>query len=142
MTRVGFVLCLALGLAGCGAASGRVPVSGTVTLDSQPLADALVAFYPGEGTAGLGGHGRTGADGKYTLTPSRGSGGLDPGAYTVTVSLLLRPDGTPLPVGTPPIGADATERLPPIYSSRTDTTLKANVTRETMTYDFALRKKP
>ena len=42
---------LFLGAIGCG--KGPVPVSGTVTLDGQPVHHAMVFFYPnGEGKAG------------------------------------------------------------------------------------------
>jgi hypothetical protein len=130
---------LAAGLLGCGGPSGGVPVTGTVTLNDQPLADAVVTFYPEGDTAGLGGAGRTGPDGKYTLTAAQGGGGLPPGEYTVVISLLLRPDGTPLPPGVPPIESDAHETLPAAYSSRETGTLKRTVSKETKSYDFALR---
>jgi hypothetical protein len=46
-------------------------VSGTVTLDGKPLANALVAFQPmataGKPNAGMGSTGVTDANGKYTL---------------------------------------------------------------------------
>jgi len=129
---------LAAGLLGCGASSGDVPVTGTVTLDEKPLADAVVTFYPVGNTAGLGGAGRTGPDGKYTLTPARGGGGLPPGEYTVVISRLLRPDGTPLPPGVPPIESDARETLPAAYSSRDASKLKRTVSKEAKSYDFAL----
>lgn len=73
--RAWLALAICLALAGCAASSTKVPVGGKVTLDDQPLADAVVNFYPGEGTPGLGGFGRTGADGKYTVTPARGGAG-------------------------------------------------------------------
>jgi hypothetical protein len=68
-------------LAGCGNNTGYVSVSGQVTLDGQPLANAIVTFQPmanskGE-TAGVGSFGKTDAQGKFTLeamTPSPQSG--------------------------------------------------------------------
>lgn len=59
----------------------------------------------------------------------------------MTVSLLLRKDGTPPPPDLPPIESDATERLPAMYSSREASTLKATVSKDTKSYDFDLRKK-
>jgi hypothetical protein len=48
-----------------------VPVSGTVTLDDEPLADALVSFQPIGATTssepGPGSFGRTDEEGRYTL---------------------------------------------------------------------------
>jgi len=55
-------------LTGC---DGRtvVPVSGRITFDGQPLADAIVLFQPIRGTAnpGTGSIGRTDADGRFVL---------------------------------------------------------------------------
>jgi hypothetical protein len=134
-------LCLALlglGLFGCGDSSGLVPVAGTVTLDDKPLPGAIVTFYPAPGTPGLGGGGITGLDGKYSLTPARGGGGLAPGEYVVTVNRPVRRDGSPPPPDVPPIESDARESLPAMYSSRSDTKLKAAVAKGTPGYDFAL----
>jgi hypothetical protein len=113
-------------------------VTGTVTLDDKPLPNAIVTFYPGPGTPGLGGGGATGPDGKYTLTPARGGGGLAPGAYVVTVNRPLRRDGSPPPPDVPPIESDARESLPASYSSRKDTELRATVAKGTPSYNFAL----
>ena len=58
-------------LAGCGASGGFVPVSGKVTLDGQPLANAHVAFQPlskpGTDTPGVGSYAVTGADGGFIM---------------------------------------------------------------------------
>lgn len=64
------ILCglLALGaicvVSGCGS-SNLGTVSGTVTLDGQPLADALVSFYPEDGRPSTG---TTDSSGNYTLS--------------------------------------------------------------------------
>jgi len=131
------VVILAAGLFGCGGTAGGVAVTGTVTLDEQPLADAVVTFYPDGETAGLGGAGRTGADGRYTLTAARG-GSLPPGEYTVVISRPLRPDGTAPPPDVPPIESDARETLPATYSSRDASALKRTVSKDTKGYDFRL----
>jgi hypothetical protein len=61
-----------LGVVGCGSGSDKVvPVSGTITLDGQPLAGANITFQPtgGEkaGSAGPGSGAVTDAAGKYVL---------------------------------------------------------------------------
>lgn len=64
-----FVLAV-ISLAGCGSGGFKlVPVSGTVTLDGQPLAGASVSFQPtGSGaTPGPGSTAVTDASGKYVL---------------------------------------------------------------------------
>ena len=139
LLRTVCVVILATGLFGCGGTAGGIAVTGTVTLDEQPLADAVVTFYPEGETAGLGGAGRTGADGRYTLTAAQGGGGLPPGAYTVVISRPLRPDGTPLPPNVSPIESDARETLPATYSLRDASTLKRTVSKDTKSYDFPLR---
>lgn len=61
------VLCLS----GCGSSEGYtlVPVSGTITLDGQPLAGASISFQRagGEATVGPGSGAVTDAGGKYEL---------------------------------------------------------------------------
>jgi hypothetical protein len=58
---------------GCGSEEyGVVPVSGTVTLDGQPLADAQVSFEPtgaesAEQIVGPGSFGRSDGEGRYKL---------------------------------------------------------------------------
>jgi hypothetical protein len=63
---------LALAAAGCGSPGKAVaPVSGRVTLDGKPLANATVTFQPiAEGkdvNPGPGSYGKTDADGRYAL---------------------------------------------------------------------------
>jgi hypothetical protein len=113
-----------------------------VTLDGRPLPGATVWFYPEGSTPGLGGSGRTGLEGKYTLTPARGGAGLPPGEYRVVVSRALRPDGSPPDPHVPPIESDARETLPAVYSNRETTTLRAGVSKEASRYDFALESRP
>jgi hypothetical protein len=68
------VLCaaLAVALAGCGGGSYKtVPVSGRVTLDNKPLANAIITFVP-EAATGVNDPtpssvGITGEDGTYSL---------------------------------------------------------------------------
>lgn len=67
-----------------------VPVSGRVTLDGEPLGDALVSFQP-IGSAsnkepGPGSYGRTDKDGKYTLQVVEPS---QPGAVVGKHSVLI-----------------------------------------------------
>lgn len=70
-----------LGLAGCGSSARLAPVSGKVTLDGQPLANAHIAFQPMAATgtdAGAGGsYAVTDTQGQYTLHTFEGD---QPGA--------------------------------------------------------------
>jgi len=93
MTRASwecFVCGVALAvLAGCQAGSelGTVPVSGTVTLDGQAVADATIAFKP-KASDGRVAVGVTAADGKFTLTTLQSGDGALPGSYAVTITKI------------------------------------------------------
>jgi hypothetical protein len=87
---------LLLGLAvvfalGCGS-SKFVPVSGKVTLNGQPLANATVAFQPtgDEQTieTGPGSSGKTNENGEYTLTVATGKKGAVVGKHRVLISTV------------------------------------------------------
>lgn len=78
------------GIAGCGGPPDDQPelvsVSGTVTLDGKPLANALVEFQPdGPGRPSTG---TTDESGEYTLQYTDEYEGVPPGGYTVSVSLI------------------------------------------------------
>lgn len=126
--------------AGC-SSSDSVPVGGTVKLDGEPLAGAVVTFAPADAaTTGLGGSGTTDAAGKYAIAGARGEKGLAPGEYVVGVSYRRRPDGTAPDPNVPPMESDAVEKLPQ-YSDARQSKLKATVAKDKATHDFPLTKK-
>jgi hypothetical protein len=74
---------------GCGSRNplGVVKVTGTVTVESQPLAGALITFLPKTEGEGLAASATTDSNGMYSLT-TQGAGdimGAVPGEYGVTV---------------------------------------------------------
>lgn len=113
-------------LAGCGSSDGGkpddsplVPVSGVVTLDDEPLANASVQFFPVAGSAaGLPAYGTTDITGRFDLQNARGRSGCEPGAYTVVVSKFAQKDGTPIPAdaGGDVAAALGHEHVPAKYS--------------------------
>jgi len=109
--------------AGC-SCSGRPPlgsVSGTVTLDGQPLANALVMFTPeGPGRTSLG---TTDAEGKYTLAYLRDIVGANPGRHYVRITTATEQNG-------------GREILPSKYHAQS--TLSADVVAGSNTIDFSL----
>jgi hypothetical protein len=117
-------------------------VSGTVTLDGAPLAGARVTFVPSGATQGSGAEARTGTDGRYELRDRRGKPGTEPGAYKVTISKQLMPDGSEVSADdkTPPIRSPARESLPPYYSDTARTRLQAVVPEQGGTIDFPLKR--
>jgi hypothetical protein len=73
-----------------------VPVSGRVTLDAQPLENAVVLFEPIEGknNPGMGSVGKTDADGRFVLRqiqPDRA--GALVGKHRVLIRMAPRPGG-------------------------------------------------
>lgn len=79
-----YFILLAVGLAvavGCQRNDGRNGVSGTVTLDGQPLADAIVHFHPSPGQKGNSSGATTDAEGCFQIVAEKG---LLPGKYAVS----------------------------------------------------------
>ncbi|MFO7905741.1 MAG: hypothetical protein ACQESR_01330 [Planctomycetota bacterium] len=103
---VGFVLA-AVGLSwvsGCSNGVDRLPVypvSGTVTQNGEPVADAQVAFVPvGEGEGedkGKTATGNTASDGTYELTTYSAGDGAAAGNYKVKITKISRPPGGDAP---------------------------------------------
>jgi hypothetical protein len=122
---------------GCGSASDG-GVTGTVTLDGNPLKNASLRIMPTGETKGLGGVGKTDASGKFTLTSAQGGREIAPGTYKVVVNRPLRKDGSEPDPNVPPIESDATETLPPIFSDENQTTIKLTVTPDQKTYEIKL----
>jgi hypothetical protein len=89
---------LACGKGGGGKAA--VPVSGRITMDNSPLANASITFQPADGgNVKREYYGTTDEQGNYTLTPSdaEGAPGAPPGKYYVKINLFDRggPDRPP-----------------------------------------------
>jgi hypothetical protein len=114
-------------LVGCGGPEhpdvGRV--SGTVTLDGQPLSDATVMFQPTEGRASVA---TTDKAGKYSLIYLDGVPGAKLGSHKVIIRTEI-----PGEDGQPPI---AKEKLPKKYHEQTE--LTAEVKPGSNTFDFPL----
>jgi hypothetical protein len=90
-------IALLLAVAAVGCSSRRGPavefVEGRITLDGEPIADAIVGFSPAGGS-GLAAHGRTDAQGAYRLTTAQGGAplrGAPVGEYVVTVQKYRNP---------------------------------------------------
>ncbi len=79
-----FTLSFCLLFAGCGdGRPDRVPVSGQVLIDSEPLTHGHIRFVP-KGARPSGG--QIGPDGRFTLTCFDGSDGAVPGRHRLEVS--------------------------------------------------------
>lgn len=118
-----------LSLGGCGGRSDIGRVSGTITLEGQPLANARVIFQPQ--AAGSASYGVTDAEGHYTLQYNADTEGAMIGRHTVSVSTFMAGD----PDADPP-GQISEERIPAKYNATSE--LMAEVTAGDNSIDFAL----
>jgi hypothetical protein len=97
-------------LAGCGGPDNIGRVSGRVTLDGQPLPDALVQFSPVN--PGVPSNGTTDRDGKYELYYTREHKGAEIGEHLVKVSTYRPGD----PDANPPV-PESPEKVPAKYAA-------------------------
>jgi hypothetical protein len=146
------VLFIILAVAGCGGPKG-IPtnyVEGLVTLDGQPLEDALVTFHP-VASDGKTATGNADATGKYTLTTEGGlpqKGALE-GDYTVTVTKMeikqvpRQSSGPARPASQydePEMDTIQTLITPKPYSTVTTTSLTATVVKGKNDIPLELKK--
>lgn len=80
-----FLIAMVLATAGCGGAStgGRLPISGEVLLDGQPLDEGAIHFEPSVEEKVKMDAGGVIKNGKYSLTAEHG---LPPGKYIVSIT--------------------------------------------------------
>ena len=91
-------------VAGCGdGRPTRVPVSGSVMIDGQPLVEGNIKFVPESGRPSAG---TISTDGRFTLTCYDGSDGAIPGKHRVQVSASRILNGSKVQWFAPPYYAD------------------------------------
>lgn len=134
---LGLAACL---LAGCQGAPTRAPsqpaqVKGKVTLDGQPLADAIVTFFMPTGAVFSG---ATDSAGNYQLWSSLGGEQTCAGHCKVTISKYVLPAGTTPEPGVSPLMQGGKQLLPPKYADDEMTQLSADVPDQGGSFDFAL----
>lgn len=123
----------ALGLAvtvGCGGGE-TVPVSGTVTLDGEPLDGATIVFTPQEG--GRPSAARTDSNGYYNLVYGRGAAGAVPGEHLVTISTYIEEDTDSDPEDAL---AGSAERVPARYNVNSELVENVEYGRNTIDFDL------
>ena len=144
--RIVLVVCLAL--CGCSRSAAvpkvqTLPITGKVTLDDKPLAGADVLFTIPDPPATF--FGTTKDDGTYQLQAPEGRAALLKGPCKVTISRMVKPDGSPLDMdaGEMPAMVGAVEQLPQKYSMPGASQLTADVPEGggTLTFDFDLKSK-
>ena len=117
-------------VSGCGG-SGRVPVSGKVTLDGQPLEHGLINFRPDQGHTGPG-SGSVVNDGRFEIPAAKG---LQPGSYKVSITVLKKtgrmirdfPDGPERPERVP-VKINEADRLEAVVGGGEENQLEFHLT--------------
>lgn len=130
LMSIPFLLAIAaLAAVGCSGGSPDVGlVTGTVTLDGEPLENAEVVFAPASGRPSTG---LTDSSGRYELTYIRDVKGAVPGPHTVRITTRPEPRADDYQ------GPAFREPIPGKYN--TDTELTANVEPGPNTFDFDLQ---
>jgi len=136
-----------------------IPVTGTVTLDGQPLGFKNLYFSPEPGTPGLGAGGNSKADGSFELLAVVGGAvrdmkGAQLGEYKVVVSEPMFPIDADLAVqgessepevalGLPqPLPRNTKGVIPAVYSNQETTPLRAQVVPGTNNLKLELVSRP
>ncbi|HJZ53797.1 MAG TPA: carboxypeptidase-like regulatory domain-containing protein [Gemmataceae bacterium] len=98
MKRTRLCYCLLLLVAGCSGGPDLAPVSGRITLDGKPLADATVGFYPVGANTDVMSTGRTNSNGEYSLkTVMKNQPGAVVGQHRVSITVEPDLTGSDLP---------------------------------------------
>lgn len=137
--------CVLAAIAGC--SEGPIAtesVVGVVTLDGQPVADAMVNFSPATPGQGAPSYGKTDEKGQYKLQTLLGAAdaGTTPGEYVVSVSKsVLKPTGK---VNVSPEGKEIPEEkpeelLPVKYTDTKTSGLTASVKQGANEINFDLK---
>jgi hypothetical protein len=129
-TVLSFALLSTLLLSGCGSGDLELgSVSGTVTLDDRPLAEAIVEFQPASGSPS---EGVTDSAGKYQLRHTAKKKGALLGKHQVRITLSTRTDAQGQKV-------DVSQLLPARYNRNSE--LTAEVKPGSNKFDFPLKSK-
>jgi hypothetical protein len=135
--KVRFVLslfCLALAH-GCSNSDFESSVSGTVTLDGNPIGPGFLVFAPAAGDTNPA-NGAIQTDGRYELKTAN-TAGLHPGKYKVSVTVLDQPD---VPPGERSFVV-AKSRIPEEYNDINTSGLEFDVESGSNTIDIPLLSK-
>ena len=129
---------LVMTFGGCSGNSDGLPreaVSGTVTLDGQPLPEGLIQFLPSSPKEVMSG-GAVIEGGKFSIARNEG---LLPGTYRVEISSSTGLE--PPPPGEPPGPAKGTAKdlIPEQYNRKTTLTAEVRAAGPN-TFDFPLKK--
>jgi hypothetical protein len=134
--KSGLAIALIL-LSGCGGADplGRQAISGTVTLNGQPVDNGAIAFEPLDLQKGVG-SGANIVGGKYSIPQQQG---LTPGKYLVRISSADRSQAEPveeMPGEAPKMMAK--ERIPAHWNLKSEQQIEVTADGDHV-YDFDIK---
>jgi hypothetical protein len=126
-----------LGLTAVGCSGSGKKITGSVTLNGQPLADARVEFHPKSNLNIAAAEARTDAQGNFEILPRpRSSEILAPGDYVVFVRKMVDRKGA-VPseedYGQLLAAGQLVNKVPPVYSDRDFPQLTATIDSNTQT---------
>ncbi len=114
---------IVLAVSGC-QQSDTVMVTGTVTMNGQPIEKAEVVFHPKKG--GRFASGVTDAQGHFSLSTAKPGDGAVPGEYMATLGEYYPPDAPPSP---PKGGGFLPSRFPTKYADPSKSPVTVTVER-------------
>jgi hypothetical protein len=146
MKHLLFLLLVLTLITGCGDGAIKTePVTGVVTQDGMPLADANVNFSPKDDAAGSPAYATTNEKGEYKLQTLRGrsDAGTLPGEYAVTISKSKSvPTGKKIAsMGKMVDQMEDVPILPGIYRDVTQTPFSVTVIKGKNKFDFDVKGK-
>ena len=129
---------LLLPLVGCGRSYYTVPVSGLVTYNGKPVADAAVMFQPVNGGPPVSGS--TDSSGRY-IAKTNNILGIAPGSYKVAISKQTYSQTASKAPNVEEIGGGyyATYHIPKTYANANDSGLTAQIEGPREDLNFELK---
>ena len=125
------LLAATLAMTGCGGGKGKIPVSGEVTYDGQPIVEGLIHFQPSGNDAPVVIEAIK--DGQYNTDTT---GGVMPGEYTVEICAYNPGE----PVSNLPGAPPRRQLLPAKYNVQSELKLEIKPGQKELTKDFALTR--
>ena len=127
------VLPLLAAQTGCNTSGGLLTVTGTVTLDGEPVSEGAITFRAQQGTSGPAAGGKI-TDGQFTIAAAKG---VMPGSYHVEISASKKTGKKVMDVPLGTMRDEIIQLIPPRYNRNTE--LMATVTEEgPNSFNFAL----
>lgn len=146
LSTAGLVSLLLITAFGCGSDKVSVyPVSGTITLDGEPMkGGGSIAFVPTGKDAGKAPGGEIDEEGNYVLNTYASRDGSMAGSFRVVISQVIAEEPEATPDGSPPPVQKAALSpkyfIPAIYSDVKNTPLKATVETSENEINFDLKR--